>query len=273
MKASEVVSAGNSFGIPFIVAFVFIYFAIVDPHYARDTWPEQHMENTLHQIEMTEGQLQEKLSRIRDRNDEIRMPVARSLREDKPRITTRPPRSPDQIEKAEDSEIAIREKLVQLGMAHQSLSKAKSEKKDYSIPLISVSINEETLLRFFPLLVVLGLVRLLFFRSTLLRSMPSDSKEFIPIWAAPVPFGATQLPFSSWVGVNLSGFAVAGSIVFLLLRFVLLYARENKASSVLALKEIALIGVWAFIYLVLVVTAIRHKCVEPLTERMRADTQ
>ncbi len=256
MKADDLISGGNTFALTFIVAFAFVYFAIIEPHFSRDHSAEQHIENTLQQIAATEIRLQAKLDRIRNRESYFA-----PLRAGGPAALasangpTKRAGIASQVQKDEESEILVREKLVQLGVAHQALSKAKAEKKDYAIPLIAVSVDEETLLKFFPVLVLIGLVRLLFYRASLLRVVPSTAESFLPIWTAPLPFGRTSLSFWKWVGVNLLGFIESGSVIFLTLRFVFLYARENHALLKLVAVETFLIVAWILLYLFLVISS------------------
>jgi hypothetical protein len=256
MKPEEVVNSGNAFALAFTIAFAFVYFAIIEPHFARDRSSEQHIENTLQQITTTEIELQDKLSRIRSRNAENWLRSPAPLVSSKTNNSRDKSSTPSQNEKDEDSESLIREKLVQLGVAHQSLSKAKSEKKDYSIPIISVSVDEQTLLKFFPTLVLIGLVRLLFYRASFLRIVEPTADTFMPVWVAPLPFCKTRLSFGKWVGVNLLGFIGIGSILFLLSRFVFLYARENHASLTLVSVEAILIALLTVTYLFLIASAI-----------------
>jgi hypothetical protein len=273
MKTDEIISRGNTFALTFIVAFAFVYFAIIEPHFARDHSSEQHIENTLQQLAATEIRLQNRLDRIRSRESYFELRSG-GLATSKRTFQSKPSAGiTSQIQKDEETESLIREKLVQLGVAHQALSKAKSEKKDYSIPLISVSIDEETLLKFFPILVLIGLIRLLFYRASLLRVVLHNTESFIPIWAAPLPFGRVRLSFWKWVGVNLVGFIESGSIIFLTLRFVFLYAQENHALLNLVTAETILVAAWAVAYLFVVMLAMFQAPRGPKTQTLEFEVE
>jgi hypothetical protein len=274
MKADDIISGGNTFALTFIVTFAFVYFAIIEPHFARDHFAEQHIENTLQQITATEIRLLDRLDRIRSRESYLGSLRAGGSLAPVPAAPKKAVGATPQVQKdEEESELLIREKLIQLGVAHQALSKAKAEKKNYAIPIISVSVDEETLLKFFPVLVLIGLVRLLFYRAGLLRVVPSTAESFLPIWIAPLPFGRTSVSFWKWVGVNLLGFIESGSIIFLTLRFVFLYARENHALLKLVAVETLLILAWTLTYLFLVISAIRQMPSAPVVRVLEPEIE
>lgn len=240
MEANEITSNGNKFAITASVFFAFVYFGIIDPHFDRDRSPEQHIDATLKQVSETEEILRIQLDRIHGRPD-----IFSSSR----LFELHPNRSSGQNGQSRSylEETSIRQQLVNLGVAHQALSKAKLEKKQYSIPLISVSLDEATILKFFPILVLIGLTRLLSYRHLLLRSAPAPEK--IPIWAAPVPFASASLIFWRWISINLLGFVTSGTVIFLTLRFIYLYARENHAELRLGAIELLVVVAWAILYL------------------------
>lgn len=277
MSADDVRSAGNTFAATFLLVFGFVYFGIVEPHFSREHSSEQHLAATLENINRVLSQRKLQLDRIRSRRDLMvedlsptAIPATSFPTLNRNRSTAFSQASPSVMygrrrpssvaavsewEKQEEQELQISERIVQLGVAQQALEKAKLERKQYSIPLLSVSLDEEQLLMFFPILVLIALSRLLLYRSSLLKRLPPNVGGFLPPWAAPVPYRKTDLPFSAWVAVNLLGFAIVGSVLFFTLRFVFLYAREDFLKLHLVAADSAIVLLWALLYGVVTVGA------------------
>ena len=264
MKTAEIISAGNTFAGTFLIAFAFIYFAIIEPHFAPKGLSDQQANETLREIDDAKKQLKAELARIRFRHSHIGLNLDVPLSPRTPMATSKSrARDAAQLQKDEEAVLLIHEKMVQLGMAQQTLEKAKLEKKQYSIPLVSISLDEETLLKFFPVLVLVGLTRLLFYRSNLLSSIAYETENFLPLWAAPLPLGKTTLPFWKWVTVNLLGLTVSGTLIFMTLRFTLSYARENFSQLGLVALDTLLILLWASSYLFLIAYAMFQRTANP----------
>jgi hypothetical protein len=240
----EILTAGNKFALTFTVFFGFVFFVIIEPHFSRDRSPEIHVDRSLAEVDVVENALQERRREVLAERDQDLKRASRKHAPDE---------EWDRVEnKAKEGWLSASEKLIQLGVARQTLSKAKLEKKQYTIPLIAVSIDEETLLKFFPIVTVLCLARLFFYRLSLLQTA-QEGDDRLPLWAAPVPFRKTGL--WKWTLVNLSGFLFGGSIVLLTLRFLLMYARENPPRLLLAAADAALLVLWSIFYLVVLAVA------------------
>lgn len=263
MEAEEIKSAGNTFAGTFLISFIFVYFAIIEPHFAPKGLLEQHADETLQEIEDGKKQLKSQLARIRLRHSHIGSRLDTSLPFGSPMTLSKSHAiETAQLEKDEEAAQQIHEKMVQLDLAQQATEKTKLEKKQYSIPLVSISLDEETLLKFFPVLVLGGLVRLLFYRWSLLKSISCDADGFLPPWVAPLPLGRTRISFRSWVFVNLLGLSLSGIVVLMTLRFIFSYARENFSRLGLVAIDALLVLLWAGSYLFLIASAIFGKAVQ-----------
>jgi hypothetical protein len=250
MKLEDVISAGNAFTATFLASFVFVYFAIIEPHFAPKGLSEQHTDETLQEIDESKKELKSQLAEIRFRHSRIESNVG---------AVPSPPYNPSaprfhiaeaaQLKKDVQAVMAIHDKLVQLGLAQEALEKAKREKRQYSVPILSIALDEETLLKFFPFLVVVALVRLQFYRLSLLRSISHQSDRLLPPWTAPVPFAGTSMSFWKWTTVNTLGFATNGLVIILTLQFVLSYARENFSRIGLVAIDTLMIFLWIVAYL------------------------
>jgi len=257
VKTDEVISAGNTFAVTFLASFVFVYFAIIEPHFAPKGLSEQHVDEALQQIEESKRELKSQLAEIRFRHSHLES-HAESIPSPSNKMSL--PRShaaeAAQLKADFQAMMTIHDKLVQLGVAQEALEKAKREKRQYSVPIVSISLDEETLLKFFPFLVMVALVRLQFHRLSLLKSISHKSDQLLPPWAAPLPFARTTMSFSRWTTINMLGFAATGIIVLLTMQFVLSYARENYSRTGLVAIDVLLIVVWTVCYLWTIVSTI-----------------
>jgi hypothetical protein len=257
MKSDNLISAGNTFAASFFISFIFVYFAVIEPHFAPKGLLEQHADETLQEIDDAKKQLKAELVRIRSRHLHIGSKLDQSL----PlgalaNLPKRRAAEVAQLERDEEAAQRIHEKMVQLELAQQTVEKTKLEKKQYNIPLVNLPLDEDTLLKFFPILVIGGLARLLFYRRNLLRSISVDAKNFLPPWVAPLPMGRVSLSLWGWMMVNVLGFSLSGIIVLMTLRFVFSYARENFSQLGLVAIDALLIFGWIGSYVFFIASAI-----------------
>lgn len=260
MKAEEVISAGNTFAATFLASFAFVYFVIIEPHFAPKGLSEQHTDETLQEIEESKRELKSQLAEIRFRHSHMESDI-----EAIPSTSNTPPATKShaaeaaQLKKDFEAMTALHDKLVQLGVAQEALEKTKREKRQYSVPLVSISLDEETLLKFFPFLVMVALIRLQFYRLSVFRFISNKSDLLLPPWAAPVPFAITGMSFWKWTAVNTLGFTANAIIIFLTLQFVLSYARENYSRIGLVGVDALLILFWAVGHLSTIASAVLQK--------------
>lgn len=260
MDESDIFASGNRFLFGFLLVFLFIQFAIIEPHFSRDKTLEQKIEATLQQLNVTEGLLRTRLARL-DSRAQIGIPPQIAQGTHQAQRTGKSYQSDweKRFQKSEETESLLREKLVQLGVESEALLKVKLEKKQYSIPIISVSIEEDTLLRFFPLLVVVCITRLLVYRSAWLKKASFDQNKPVPLWAGPVPYLRMQNAFRKWIGLNFLNLLLFGTIILFTLRFVFVYAAEERMHH-LRMASIGVLAllVWVVTYLVILVRAVAN---------------
>src|SRR5262249_41664723 len=159
MDERDILASGNRFLLGFLLVFAFIQFAIIEPHFSRDKTSEKRIEETLQQLTATQDLLKMRLARLRLRQPDFPLQASSPVLQTQKTAKQYQSDWEKQFQRNEEAESLLREKLVQLGVVSQALLKAKSEKKQYSIPIVSVSVEEDTLLKFFPLLVVFCLLR------------------------------------------------------------------------------------------------------------------
>jgi preprotein translocase subunit YajC len=260
MDRKEVIAAGNAFALTAVVVFAFVYFAIVEPQYARSQQrpsPEQLLNTAIARVDAAQSEIQARLER-------------RTLRITSPAINKKHSSFPLSSESAtgvilrreEVDSALLQEKLAQLSISQQSLAKAKAEEPQYAIPFVGFSMGRLTLLKFFPFLVVIGFFRLLLYRAQALRTIGRASRE-CPVWAAPVSFMQTGCSFAHLLLVNTLGLGAAFAIILLMFKFILQYYVENKARLLVVRSDCVLMLILVIAYLALIGSTIIRDLFRP----------
>ena len=223
MEASDVRTQGDKFFLSFLVAFVFVYFGIVLKPSSQEevgarreaiTSQRKLVEVLKRQLRLkmeSEIFLADKSAMLLNRHAERRSQSASMEKLDSALdgqstdsgLRSMASKGLGKGDASLKEEAELTERLAKASTDLATLISESAKETSHSIPFLSISIPESTVLSLFPLGAFAGLLRLLYFRRALLGSAISP-KDRLPIWAGPLPTYMLERSRFRWFAVNVA---------------------------------------------------------------------
>ncbi len=223
MEATDIRTQGDTFFLSFLAAFVFIYFGIVlkpvnsqvERQRAVAISSQRSLVRVLNEqiaLKFPSTRLDpEQLQMLTDEkvgsqaqsssNKEFDPVAAQQVAVHKRRSMTNAELKKEVETLKEKAEIT--EHLAKASADLATMVSESAKDNSHTIPFLSISIPESTILSLFPLGVFAGLLRLLYFRRLFLEKIINHSDR-MPIWAGPLPTFMFDRSKTHWLIVNTS---------------------------------------------------------------------
>jgi hypothetical protein len=249
LESGDLRTQGDKFFLAFLVAFVFVYFGIVlKPANHEEAGPRREaISSQRNLIEALRRQLHFKFERDglvagttgipKDTN--VGIPRETSEIEE---FSSRPRRQlgttkSRELAKAEakkqaeslKEEAELTERLAKASSDLANLISESTKETSHTIPFLSISIPESTILSLFPLGSFAGLLRLLYFRRTLLGNGVKQG-ERLPLWAGPLPTFMFERSKSQWLSVNIGMLTLVVLVTWFTGDYLLAFLVNNEDS-------------------------------------------
>jgi hypothetical protein len=219
MDPREIRQKGDRFALVFIFIFLFIRLGIIGP--AQNSSPTS---NPAEQIAIkAQARIKKIMGLAGDPWNDGPQPLGQDERgylahgpansEPAGLAATTGPKLPEKIPQPSSqpfgvsppSDLETQVKLLDLDLKYLDLEKEKTKKgKTYSLPIVNVAIDEETIFLLFPVFTFLGLLGLLKFRWDLLNN-EMEILHDVPVWALPISYRQTDRSFVEWAFWNMAG--------------------------------------------------------------------
>ena len=223
--AREITEAGNTFLVRFAVALLLAHFVVMAPTFEHPPKVHDVIADAKNQIDRQRVDLTAKLAEA-ERNSRgtagtlesahllMNSPFAkaqpRALQKEAAEEAKKLQQEAEELkEKLTKERQSVRDSLLKLDTQYLDLEKAKAPRQ-FALPGIT-TIDAHDILKLYPAIICLGLLRLLEYRRRLINSRGPVGKW--PLWAAPVPLAPVTL-FWQGLAVNLLWAAVLGVLFF-----------------------------------------------------------